>query len=234
MPPDRQARRRFRGQRRISPAATARRPNSRCRRRHRARVVGADLGELDQLREGRRLHQIARARPAVVGDQDVLVDIGERLAAVRHERLARHGEHGFEQRQAGHVGRAHLAVDHLDALFGEIGGHISMARTMRAPRAPQLRSRRSIPPGRNARSGGLARNRTGVQGFAVLCVTTPPRGLAASGVWGVPIGCGPNAVKRQGADPGCFPGMFQACRMVRSIYAVSRSRPEGRAIVATS
>ena len=25
-------------------------------------------------------------------------------------------------------------------------------------------------------SGGLARNRTGVQGFAVLCVTTPPRG----------------------------------------------------------
>ena len=28
--------------------------------------------------------------------------------------------------------------------------------------------------------GGLARNRTGVQGFAVLCVTTPPRGLAAA------------------------------------------------------
>ena len=26
-------------------------------------------------------------------------------------------------------------------------------------------------------NGGLARNRTGVQGFAVLCVTTPPRGL---------------------------------------------------------
>ena len=29
-------------------------------------------------------------------------------------------------------------------------------------------------------SGGLARNRTGVQGFAVLCVTTPPRGLLRS------------------------------------------------------
>ena len=27
--------------------------------------------------------------------------------------------------------------------------------------------------------GGLARNRTGVQGFAVLCVATPPRGLSA-------------------------------------------------------
>ena len=26
--------------------------------------------------------------------------------------------------------------------------------------------------------GGLARNRTGIEGFAVLCVTIPPRGLA--------------------------------------------------------
>ena len=35
------------------------------------------------------------------------------------------------------------------------------------------------------RCGGLGRNRTGVQGFAVLCVTTPPRGLNAQGVlWG--------------------------------------------------
>jgi hypothetical protein len=31
--------------------------------------------------------------------------------------------------------------------------------------------------------GGLARNRTGVQGFAVLCVTTPPRGRPGCGVW---------------------------------------------------
>ncbi len=30
-----------------------------------------------------------------------------------------------------------------------------------------------------ADDGGLARNRTGVQGFAVLCVTTPPRGQSA-------------------------------------------------------
>ncbi len=29
--------------------------------------------------------------------------------------------------------------------------------------------------------GGLARNRTGVQGFAVLCVTTPPRGQSPAG-----------------------------------------------------
>ncbi len=29
--------------------------------------------------------------------------------------------------------------------------------------------------------GGPSRNRTGVQGFAVLCVTTPPSGLGASG-----------------------------------------------------
>ena len=39
--------------------------------------------------------------------------------------------------------------------------------------------------------GGLTRNRTGVQGFAVLCVTTPPRGhpegIAKS--LGRPLGC---------------------------------------------
>jgi hypothetical protein len=27
------------------------------------------------------------------------------------------------------------------------------------------------------KTGGLAQNRTGMQGFAILCVTTPPRGL---------------------------------------------------------
>lgn len=32
--------------------------------------------------------------------------------------------------------------------------------------------------------GGLARNRTGVQGFAVLCVTTPPRGLKVARLQG--------------------------------------------------
>ncbi len=31
-------------------------------------------------------------------------------------------------------------------------------------------------------AGGLARNRTGVQGFAVLCVTTPPRGHPRAGL----------------------------------------------------
>ncbi|MEY3233719.1 MAG: hypothetical protein RL230_990 [Pseudomonadota bacterium] len=33
--------------------------------------------------------------------------------------------------------------------------------------------------------GGLARNRTGVHGFAIRCVTTPPRGLldAEAGGW---------------------------------------------------
>jgi hypothetical protein len=29
-------------------------------------------------------------------------------------------------------------------------------------------------------AGGPSRNRTGVQGFAVLCVTTPPSGLEAT------------------------------------------------------
>ena len=34
--------------------------------------------------------------------------------------------------------------------------------------------------------GGLARNRTGMQGFAVLCVTTPPRGLIGGGLYAKP------------------------------------------------
>src|SRR6185369_1767321 len=35
-------------------------------------------------------------------------------------------------------------------------------------------------------SGGPSRNRTGVQGFAVLCVTTPPSGLAGQAFGGWP------------------------------------------------
>ena len=46
------------------------------------------------------------------------------------------------------------------------------------------------------RDGGLARNRTGVQGFAVLCVTTPPRGLPES--VSKSIGC---ALRSSNIDP---------------------------------
>src|SRR5687767_6499494 len=35
--------------------------------------------------------------------------------------------------------------------------------------------------------GGPSRNRTGVQGFAVLCVTTPPSGLAEPAFGGSPV-----------------------------------------------
>jgi hypothetical protein len=31
-------------------------------------------------------------------------------------------------------------------------------------------------------AGGLARNRTGVDGFAIRCVTTPPRGLTLTNI----------------------------------------------------
>ncbi len=51
-------------------------------------------------------------------------------------------------------------------------------------RGPLTRPRRGIKPAKVTllrldfgEFGGLARNRTGVQGFAVLCVATPPRGL---------------------------------------------------------
>ncbi len=63
-------------------------------------------------------------------------------------------------------------------------------RDLRARQPPRSCARAPEPPKRRrsvdvrmkrgecaGKSGGLARNRTGVQGFAVLCVTTPPRGL---------------------------------------------------------
>ena len=40
--------------------------------------------------------------------------------------------------------------------------------------------------GMNAARGGLARNRTGMEGFAVLCVTIPPRGLCRNEPRGSP------------------------------------------------
>src|SRR5437660_930372 len=39
--------------------------------------------------------------------------------------------------------------------------------------------------------GGLARNRTGIEGFAVLCVTIPPRGLCRD-----EPRAGPSAIQR--------------------------------------
>ena len=53
----------------------------------------------------------------------------------------------------------------------------------------------------SAGSGGLARNRTGVQGFAVLCVTTPPRGLARAGEGARSLGQGDGPVSN-GSGPG--------------------------------
>ena len=43
------------------------------------------------------------------------------------------------------------------------------------------------------KSGGLAENRTRVQGFAVLCVTTPPSGLAGPAFGGSPRRLSTNA-----------------------------------------
>ena len=45
-----------------------------------------------------------------------------------------------------------------------------------APLPASFRVRQTRRMRQNRRLGGLARTRTGVQGFAVLCVTTPPRG----------------------------------------------------------
>src|SRR5688572_9720914 len=55
-----------------------------------------------------------------------------------------------------------------------------------APEAQQhatVHFRTSLCPATDRRDGGPSRNRTGVQGFAVLCVTTPPSGRADPGKW---------------------------------------------------
>src|SRR5690606_9885406 len=52
--------------------------------------------------------------------------------------------------------------------------------------------------------GGLARNRTGVQGFAVLCVTAPPRGLVAPAYRSASIGGQDLVVKPLNAAPAAF------------------------------
>src|SRR4029078_7009806 len=44
--------------------------------------------------------------------------------------------------------------------------------------APQL-----LPCVHETVGGGPSRNRTGVQGFAVLCVTTPPSGRGEAALW---------------------------------------------------
>lgn len=53
--------------------------------------------------------------------------------------------------------------------------------------------------------GGLARNRTGVQGFAVLCVTTPPRGHPGSVTKGALHGWAYNHMPRRAATETLAP-----------------------------
>ncbi len=60
--------------------------------------------------------------------------------------------------------------------FGQVraGAHGALAEVLDPTRYLETFATRS--GSRAQPSGGHARNRTGVQGFAVLCVTTPPRG----------------------------------------------------------
>ena len=60
-------------------------------------------------------------------------------------------------------------------------------------------------------SGGPSRNRTGVQGFAVLCVTTPPSGREAP-----PFQKGTRAVKPPGSLYGNSRGPFDQWRLARN------------------
>ena len=53
-------------------------------------------------------------------DEEVLIDIGQALAALRHKALARDGIERVEDRDVVHVEGAQLAVDHHAARLREI------------------------------------------------------------------------------------------------------------------
>ena len=65
--------------------------------------------------------------------------------------------------------------------------------------------------------GGLARNRTGVQGFAVLCVATPPRGLRRGEPRCVLISNAQANSQGRTCPAGCKPG-------VNAVEAVHKKR----------
>ncbi len=73
---------------------------------------------------------------------------------------------------------------------------------------------------KDAEIGGLARNRTGVQGFAVLCVTTPPRGLNPSNA----RGSGRSSIRRQGR----FTARFTADVPISFWYVADRGASRTR------
>src|SRR6185312_768621 len=63
----------------------------------------------------------ARGRgPMRFANADVLVDIGKRGQALRHELLARDFEHRLEDARIGHIVDANLAIHHGLPLAGEI------------------------------------------------------------------------------------------------------------------
>src|SRR6476646_5505579 len=63
--------------------------------------------------------------------------------------------------------------------------------------------------------GGPSRNRTGVQGFAVLCVTTPPSGLG----WGAPF---PSLAWPSSPTPFALKGLESAiCAWISRLYQLA-------------
>ena len=152
----------------------------------RTRSPDRNLGELHQLGEGRRLHQVARSRSR--RRRSRCLRRYRRAAAAGRRRTASRGTASIASRMAG------LVTSVVRTCPSTILSRSSEKSAFMSPVCP------SRPRPSNARfhsalarrlraaaqadegSGGLARNRTGVQGFAVLCVTTPPRGLAAAGV----------------------------------------------------
>lgn len=73
--------------------------------------------------------------------------------------------------------------------FARIQGKTTRHVAEKRPRQRGASKQRLFCVRQTAQIGGLARNRTGVQGFAVLCVTTPPSGPGESGVFAVWVCC---------------------------------------------
>ena len=107
---------------------------------------------LNQLLESARLkHDTARAK------RDIATDIGRFPRGIRQIMFARHGQHGGDDRELGHVLRAHLRVDHHRAAGGKIT-HLARFRQRQGYRQggadPRLLSPVSATTGRRGQPQG--------------------------------------------------------------------------------
>ena len=96
---------------------------------HQRPLALGDRGQLHQPGDHHRFQQDPAA-----AERDVLVGVGERRQAGRHEALARQPAHCREDPRIGNLVRADLAVHHVVAGFSEAGSPMSIAGRSRGVR----------------------------------------------------------------------------------------------------